>query len=285
VEQPQSFRDQTFFFAKKLELRRDESIIMEALQAQRPVHQRLPEIMIGALRYLWATATDELFGYLRWAFAPTRGVRTSTLETSMRPKNAILRVMPWLLAAGLVIALVVRSGDKIQTPTADLVSVASAAPAALPEVGPKAPEMAPSVVDTIDNPANAAPKSSVRRIMPIRSALFVSPSAKSVRAVQLKPGSEIQIYPEYPAPDGWVLARRPGAEIGFVPAAHLEGKPAAGIDPPVAPPRPAVVPHVAPRPADPIAHKPAPAAPKAHSGELTADDLLAGTHSRSRGSL
>jgi hypothetical protein len=107
----------------------------------------------------------------------------------------------------------------------------------------------------------------------MRSALYVAPSPHAPKAAPLKPGTELHVYRDYPAPRGWLLARRPGAEIGFVSALHLEGKRDARLDGPA--PAPATAPRATPASAPVARASSAPARDRASSpSSFTADDLL-----------
>jgi len=95
-------------------------------------------------------------------------------------------------------------------PTADAAPEAPA-PAAEPTA-----DAAPAVADAT-LPTEA-------RVLPRRSRLFVRADPKSRRPIRLRKGTELTVYPTFPAPEGWQLVQTKKGTVGFVSALHLEGK-------------------------------------------------------------
>jgi hypothetical protein len=96
-------------------------------------------------------------------------------------------------------------------------------PAPVPDPVPLAPAAEPALAPPAPSPPPTQMQGALRRV-PIRSALRVKPDVLAKKAVRMEPGSEVVVYPSFPAPDGWILARVPNGEIGFMVALNLEGK-------------------------------------------------------------
>jgi hypothetical protein len=54
------------------------------------------------------------------------------------------------------------------------------------------------------------------RSLPQGGSLRVNTDESAPVALELAPSSQVHVYPSYPAPKGWVLARKPDGEIGFL---------------------------------------------------------------------
>jgi hypothetical protein len=203
----------------------------------------------AAMTRIVAFVTEDVPAYFRWLFSPTRKVRDGSpalalaagLDRLSTRQKVIAVLAPWLVALGLLF-LLLREKAPVTVPAQ--METTEVRHAAWPEGDD---DTAPSVarqVDTVAAPETttsavakavpeAPPASSLRvttQVIHVRSALYASPNPRSTHSAPLKPGDELHLYPDYPAPKGWVLARRPGAEIGFVPQLHLEGKKDPKID-------------------------------------------------------
>ena len=63
-----------------------------------------------------------------------------------------------------------------------------------------------------------------------RSSLFIRPNPSATRAARLRRGHVVTVYPDFPSPDGWKLARSSRGTVGFISTRHLEGKPDPAIN-------------------------------------------------------
>jgi hypothetical protein len=238
---------------KKPRLRRDESILEEAAAMRRHPLQRSADDFADGLRRSVAFITEDVPAYFRWLFSPTRQVREGSpalalaarLEKLSTRQKAVAVLAPWIVAAGLLFLLLRDNKTPITVPAAaEKMETAEVRHAAWPEgdndtepsAGKKAdPIAAPetttsAVAKAAPEPPQAPTLRFVTQVIRVRSALYASPNPRSTHSAPLKPGDELHLYPDYPAPKGWVLARRPGAEIGFVSELHLEGKKDPKID-------------------------------------------------------
>lgn len=102
-----------------------------------------------------------------------------------------------------------------------------------PGAAPSAPAVtapvvaAPAVVERAPEPEPAAAPSAVegeRRVLPMRSSLRVRPHARAPRGARLSVGDEVSVFASLPAPRGWVVARAADGTLGYLVAAHLEGR-------------------------------------------------------------
>jgi len=229
-------------------MRRDESVIAEAAMFQRKPHQRAAaamERMGTSIRVAITETGPELIRRLRHPARRSRrdGAWTHALLGRFDRRDAkhrpIIVAIPYGIAAALaVLALVLHGGSSADDSIAP-VELAAAAPetsaAPTPEPAAAASETARVDVEEIPSLAEAAPAASaavaprdpfagVRRTVPIRSSLRVAPDVMATRASRLAAGTEMITYPSFPAPAGWILARRADGAIGFMAAANLEGR-------------------------------------------------------------
>jgi hypothetical protein len=129
------------------------------------------------------------------------------------------------------------AASQLATPPAAPINVPTAAPAPAPIVNgafaPQPPPQAPAqaaipALPIAPKPAPVAPKigptTEIARTIPIRSALYAKPKRGTKRVARLAEGDELFVYPNVPAPEGWVVARRLDGEIGFLIARHLDGE-------------------------------------------------------------
>ena len=94
-----------------------------------------------------------------------------------------------------------------------LVPAADPAPSALERLRQQGPPATPLAV------AEAV------RTLPARASLYAAPKKGAPRTVSLAAGAELLTYPGVPVPEGWIVARKPEGEIGFLRTSALEPKP------------------------------------------------------------
>ncbi len=66
---------------------------------------------------------------------------------------------------------------------------------------------------------------STRRVrLAVPSALFIRPDPTVFRSARLRAGHRVTVFPEFPTPEGWMLARSEKGTIGFISTLHLAGE-------------------------------------------------------------
>ena len=77
-----------------------------------------------------------------------------------------------------------------------------------------------------DTSATEPSRLSDRQSVPLtlRSALYARPDARSPRTARLRAGHIVTVFPSFPSPTGWVLARSERGTVGFISALHLTGQ-------------------------------------------------------------
>jgi hypothetical protein len=146
--------------------------------------------------------------------APTVEPAGAGAELDVAARTAVLAAAspePSLVAPGIEPAPVEASAP---------VAVSAAATAEpTPVVAAPAPAAEPEPAE----PA-ATVEDGARRVLPMRSSLRVRPHVRAPRGARLKVGDEVSIFASLPAPRGWVVARAADGTLGYLVAAHLEGR-------------------------------------------------------------
>lgn len=219
-----------------LTLRRDESVIAAAAKLRgSPVRRFFVETAgmtaarVAVLRTAWKRGQlyDEL------------ATRFSTLSPTMRIS---LVAAPFMLA--ILVSLIALLWSSDPEPTSPRSSYAAQARAIVPAADPKPaqaapvappappPAEAPSALDRIKSEAPSGPSSSgvalqvaeIARTVPAKTTLYAAPKKGAPKTATINAGGEILMYPGLPAPMGWVVARKPKGEIGFLKEASLLSK-------------------------------------------------------------
>ncbi len=150
-------------------------------------------------------------------------------ESLPRRKQLMWVAAPYLGAAFLV-GLLLALNSAAHGPVAiSPISTAIAEPAAppvtpMPDLQPVTPP-APAVERTPEPPPAPAPEP-VLRELPVRAVLYVRPDIRYNAAAHLRARSQVTVYTDFPAPEGWVLAVSEKGTVGYLEAARLEGAPA-----------------------------------------------------------
>lgn len=238
-------------------LRRDESVIAEAVRLRGTTGQRFADAARAALDHAIEAAR--------------RGVRA----IGRLPPPARIGVIAAPFVVLVAVAIAALWPDRAAPVPAAAVPATSAAPArvfvsraldpaTLP--APVAPGAAPAATATPPTPATAAPElptnapppptaaaalvpaadpapSALERLrqqgppatpltvaeavrtLPARASLYAAPKKGAPRTVSLAAGAELLTYPGVPVPEGWIVARKPEGEIGFLRTTALEPKP------------------------------------------------------------
>jgi len=108
-------------------------------------------------------------------------------------------------------------------------ATAAAAPVAAPTALAPAADPAPTALERLRQqgpPATPLSVAEAVRTLPSRASLYAAPKKGAPRTVSLAAGVEVLTYPGVPVPEGWVVARKPDGEIGFLRTSALEPKPA-----------------------------------------------------------
>lgn len=236
-------------------IRREESVIAKAALAKKnPIH-RLQLRMKALHRAVRAELADFEEAYEDWQKKPRpAGVGpwralfldiAAALERMPQRRRVVVVSAPYLFALALALILLLGGSDPQAAvtlapavtpaaaataapaePTAVSASSQSTMPATPTGAGQEDDEILPSPTLTAPRPAaDEAPSAiEVLRTLPIRAAIYAAPKKSAARVAHLAAGSSVLIYPSMPAPEGWIVARRPRGEIGFMVSSRLEGE-------------------------------------------------------------
>lgn len=245
-------------------LRRDESVIAEAVRLRGTAGQRFADALRRALeqaldgarrgaRAIAALPKPARIGVIAAPLVILAGVATAALW----PERAAPLPAVATPAAGAAPArvFVSRALDPATLPTpvapgaapaggvvapasgAAASPVAEAAPSAASPAPVASPAPSAAVVPVADPPASAldrlrqqgAPPTPLSvaeavRTLPARASLYAAPKKGAPRTTGLAAGAEVLTYPGVPVPEGWIVARKPDGEIGFLRLSALEPK-------------------------------------------------------------
>ncbi|MCC7381787.1 MAG: hypothetical protein IT384_08155 [Deltaproteobacteria bacterium] len=243
-------------------IRREESVIAKAALAKKnPIH-RLQLRMKALHRAVRGELADFEEAYEDWqkkprppGVGPWRALFldiAAALERMPQRRRVVVVSAPYLFALALALILLLGGSDPqaavtlapALTPAAAVTPAAAATadraePTAVSatsqstmpatRAGPDEDEILPSPTLTAPRPAAGADDEApsaieVLRTLPIRAAIYAAPKKSAARVAHLGAGSSVLIYPSMPAPEGWIVARRPRGEIGFMVGARLEGE-------------------------------------------------------------
>lgn len=226
-------------------LRRDDSVIAEAMSLRRgPVHQVARVLQtIGKRTHL--LVTEDLPAKARLLTHPGRRARLRAqwmgkYDGLPRATRRMIVALPYGIALAVGLAAVAIALRDPQPPidlavapviAADTLQPAEVAPAKVDAPAEHTLDLAAApaaVVATEIAPptssSDARTIASTTHTLPIISFLRAKPDVKSRRIATLKPGTEVTVYPDFPAPDGWLLATQPEGTVGYMVALNLEGK-------------------------------------------------------------
>jgi hypothetical protein len=230
--------------SQPIRLKRHESVIAEAAKERKGLWR------VGAIAKRATTEVASALQNMGYAAVSVLGQRSVNavrhFEALPRKKQIMWVAAPYAVVLFLVLVLV-----ELKEPSrasATVISPASAA-ASIEETGhPPAPAPQPATpaaqTQVADKPSGAEEKitpsdalplvlpgdknsrisRSVWKTVPIASSLRVKPDPNALKVSRLKAGARAIIYPDFPTREGWVLAQRPGGEIGFMVASHIDGK-------------------------------------------------------------
>lgn len=224
-------------------LRREESVLQEAARVRNsPVH-RIGRAA-GHLRTQLSTAGRALA--VRVTESGVAAMRR--FERMPRWKQVLWVAAPYASALALVGFLMLSRPGAVdvmaeplpaERPTVPIASSAQEGPAsanqapdpaeaqsaALPEVGADPDDGAPRIEEA-EEQTSLAPTRLVRQkiTLPRGSALYIRPTAEVIRSARLRAGHVVTIYPDFPAPEGWVLGQSEKGTVGFISTLHLAGQ-------------------------------------------------------------
>lgn len=216
-----------------------------ALRRQESVIEEAAALRSGPSRYL-----KDALRFVR-AHAP-KGLTEQLLQLSARCGGAALRILhrferlprrqqlfwvgaPYVAAMVLVVLLLsMRSGDEAATQVA-LTTPPAASQASLnpvPVVQAVLPPPAPAKpIAEAEAPVLApTPKPPEAVTLPRRTKLFIRADAKARRPISLRAGTELSVFEDFPAPEGWRLVQTKKGSVGFVSARHLDDQPDPQVD-------------------------------------------------------
>ncbi len=231
-------------------LRRQESVIEEA-EDLRHHHRAKLRNLSNRVRALTQTGGPQI-SRAGVSFASRIGetafAALRRFEKLPRSRQLLWVAAPYCGAIVLAFALfAARSANETPIqPTSDTVELETQAPATpkapVAAIAPKAevpiePEtQAPAPVDVVPEVAVAAAseapaaQSSEPITLSRKSKLFVRADAKSKRPIGLRKGTQVTVFADFPAPEGWRLVQTKKGSVGFVSTLHLEGKKDPRID-------------------------------------------------------
>ena len=200
-------------------------------------------------RHRFRSALRKTFGSLSVA---TEGVLPvlRKFEALPRRRQILLVLLPYVGALGLLLFWLGRSSaveldspavdenrgappaPPVRAATADPVPIAAAAhdaPRRPADPRKDAPDPEPEEMLGTGTPSTGPRDRGPRllghvRVLPRASALYSRPSGDAKRAAFLRNGHVLTVFEDFPAPDGWILARSEKGTVGFVSALHLDGE-------------------------------------------------------------
>ncbi len=216
-----------------------------ALRRQESVIEEAAALRSGPSRYL-----KDALRFVR-AHAPS-GLTDRLLQLSARCGGAALRVLrrferlprrqqlfwvgaPYVAAMVLVVLLLsMRGGEQTATPVVPLTPAtpSQAGLTAAPALAAVVPAPAPAPAVARDEAPVAAPTPKPPEAVTLlrRSKLFIRADAKSRRPISLRAGTELSVFEDFPAPEGWRLVQTKKGSVGFVSARHLNDQPDPEVD-------------------------------------------------------
>lgn len=215
---PASFSEQTAdqsTISRSVLLRRDESVIAAAVRVQRhPLRMLVRHFTRGAAIFRAS---------LRASRSPSFTAIAEQIGLLSPKQKLILVSLPYALALAIALLLLIGREPAVAIP-AHAASPAPAAAAVAPAVPAAAPApMAPAAAREQVSPEDAEPApiaaprfaASTEQVLLRRANLYPAPEKRSPLA-RLQAGATVVTFPGVPAPEGWIVARRPGKEIGFI---------------------------------------------------------------------
>jgi hypothetical protein len=231
-------------------LRRDESVIAEAVRLRGTPGQRFADGLRAMLDRAIATARRGAAGLSRLSL-PARigvvaaplvlllGVAAAALWPAPIPSTVAESPAPSAAPARVFVSRALDPAT-LPSPVAPGPAPAAAPPTAAPAAAPvvslapsptalaPAADPAPTALDRLRQqgpPATPLSVAEAVRTLPSRASLYAAPKKGAPRTVSLAAGVEVLTYPGVPVPEGWVVARKPDGEIGFLRTSALEPKP------------------------------------------------------------
>lgn len=222
-------------------IRREESVIAEAQFVKN-------DALFQARRY--ARRASSIVADHGYRFASTIGERSvaaiKRFEALPRKKQILWVFAPYLVAAVLVLLLLqLRSGEPraATAPAANPPAAAAVADVRAPEAVEDPPLIAPrplpppaaktavaktdvAKTDEVGSPDVGA---GIPRTLPRRTRLLSRPEPGR-HSARLRKGAEVTVFPDFPAPDGFVLAQSSKGTVGFLSVLHLEGQSDPALD-------------------------------------------------------
>lgn len=239
-------------------LRRDESVIAEAVRLRGTPGQRFADALRAALDR-GVAAAERGAGALSRLSAPARigviaaplvvlaAVALAALWPAPTPSAVAVAPTPGAAPARVFVsraldpatlpAPIAPGPAKADAPVAPA-PVAPAPLASAPVGAPLSPspttlvpatDPAPTALERLRQqgpPSTPLSVAEAVRTLPSRASLYAAPKKGAPRTVSLAAGVEVLTYPGVPVPEGWVVARKPDGEIGFLRTSALEPKPA-----------------------------------------------------------
>lgn len=218
----------TEFGAPDVEIRNEESVVAEAMHIKSDTMWRVKQ---------YARRASTVMSKQTYAIANSLGDQSVAairrFESLPRQKQLLWVAAPYFVAAILVVVLLqVRTGEP---------QAATNAIPALPETTEVA-DATDNATDDVDVPLVAPRKkvadddigdpdigAGVERTLPRRTRLFSRPEA-GPHSAKLRKGAKVKVFPDFPAPDGFVLAQSAKGTVGFLSVLHLEGENDPAID-------------------------------------------------------
>jgi hypothetical protein len=236
--------------SQQIRLKRSESVIAEAAKARKGLWR------VGAIAKRATTDVASAVSNMGYAAVSMIGERSVNavrhFEALPRNKQIAWVAAPYAVVLVLVVILVElkepanAAATVIAPSNATSLERAAVVPATIAQPTPATAQHAPFAVAPIaiapppalaqkadastdlplTSPNDRGPRAShgVWKTVPIPSSLRVKPDPNALKAGRLKVGSRVIVYPDFPTREGWVLTQRPGGEIGFLIASHLDGK-------------------------------------------------------------